>query len=36
VKLCKISTHDNLVDMMTKNVFVAKFEICSSLADITN
>jgi hypothetical protein len=26
VKVCKISTHDNSTDMMTKYVHVAKFE----------
>jgi hypothetical protein len=36
VKLCKISTHDNPADIMMKRVPVAKFEICSSLASITN
>ena len=28
VKVCKISTHDNLADMMTKPVPVAKFGWC--------
>jgi hypothetical protein len=36
VKVCKISTHDNPIDMMTKHVLVAKFELCSSLVGITN
>jgi hypothetical protein len=36
VKVCKISTHDNYVDMMTKHVPIAKFELCSSLVGITN
>jgi hypothetical protein len=36
VKVCKISTHDNPADMMTKHVPVAKFELCSSLVGITN
>ena len=27
VKVCKISTHDNPADMMTKHVPVAKFEL---------
>jgi hypothetical protein len=31
LKVCKISTHDNPADMMTKPVPVAKFELCSSL-----
>ncbi|WVZ53002.1 hypothetical protein U9M48_003996 [Paspalum notatum var. saurae] len=31
LKVCKISTHDNPADMMTKHVPVAKFELCSSL-----
>uniref|UniRef100_I1NVI3 Retrovirus-related Pol polyprotein from transposon TNT 1-94 n=1 Tax=Oryza glaberrima TaxID=4538 RepID=I1NVI3_ORYGL len=34
LKVCKISTHDNPADMMTKPVSVAKFEICSSLVGI--
>jgi hypothetical protein len=36
VKICKISTCNNPVDMMTKHVPVAKFELCSSLVGITN
>jgi ribonuclease HI len=36
VKVCKISTHDNPADMMTKHVPVAKFELCPSLVGITN
>jgi hypothetical protein len=36
VKVCKIGTQDNPADMMTKHVFVAKFELCSSLVGITN
>jgi hypothetical protein len=35
LKVCKISTHDNQVDMMTNPVTVAKFELCSSLVGIT-
>jgi hypothetical protein len=35
LKVPKISTHDNPVDMMTKSVPVAKFEFCSSLVGIT-
>jgi hypothetical protein len=35
LKVCKISTHDNPDDMMTKPVHVAKFELCSSLVGIT-
>ena len=35
LKVCKISTHDNPADMMTKPVPVAKFELCSSLVGIT-
>ena len=31
VKVCKISTHDNPADMMTKSIPVAKFELCSNL-----
>ena len=35
LKVCKISTHDNPADMMTKPVHVAKFELCSSLVGLT-
>jgi hypothetical protein len=35
IKMCKISTHDNPVDIMIKYVSVAKFELCSSLVGIT-
>ncbi|KAK1679181.1 hypothetical protein QYE76_040029 [Lolium multiflorum] len=35
LKVCKISTHDNPADMMTKPVPVSKFELCSSLVGIT-
>ena len=35
LKVCKISTHDNSVDMLTKLVPVAKVELCSSLVGIT-
>jgi hypothetical protein len=35
LKVYKISTHDNHIDMMTKPVVVAKFELCSSLLGIT-
>ena len=35
LKVCKISTHDNPADMMTKPVPVAKFELCSILVGIT-
>nr|CAH65740.1 OSIGBa0127D24.3 [Oryza sativa] len=35
VKVCKISTHDNLADMMTKPVPATKFELCSSLVGVT-
>ena len=35
LKVCKISTHDNPADMMTKPVLVAKFEFCSNLAGLT-
>jgi hypothetical protein len=34
LKVCKISTHDNPADMMTKSVPVAKFELCSSLVGL--
>ena len=35
VKVCKINTHDNPADMMTKPVPVSKFDIFSSLVGIT-
>ena len=35
LKVCKISTHDNPADMMTKPVPVTKFELCSDLVGIT-
>jgi hypothetical protein len=35
LKVCKISTHDNPADIMTKPVHVSKFEFCSSLVGIT-
>jgi hypothetical protein len=35
LKVCKISTHDNPADMMTKPIPVAKFELCSNLVGIT-
>jgi hypothetical protein len=34
LKVCKISTHDNPADMMTKSVPVAKFELYSSLVGL--
>ena len=34
LKICKISTHDNPADMLTKPFSVAKFELCSSLVGI--
>ena len=34
LKIYKIGTHDNLADMMTKFVPVAKFELYSSLVSI--
>jgi hypothetical protein len=34
LKICKISTHDNPADMMTKPIPVAKFELCSSLVGL--
>jgi hypothetical protein len=34
LQVCKIITHNNPVDMMTKPVPVAKFELCSSLVGI--
>jgi hypothetical protein len=35
LKVPKISTYDNLSDMMTKPIPIAKFELCSSLVSIT-
>ena len=35
LKVCKISTHDNPSDMMTKPILIARFELCSSLVGIT-
>jgi hypothetical protein len=35
VKVCKISTHDNAADMITKPVFVAKCELCLYLIGIS-
>ena len=35
LKVCKISTHDNPADMMTKPVPITKFEVCSGLVRIT-
>jgi hypothetical protein len=35
LRVCKISTHENPADMMTKPIHVAKFELCSSLVGIT-
>ena len=34
LNVCKISTHDNPADMLTKLVPVAKFELCSSLVGL--
>lgn len=34
VKVCKIDTHDNPVDMITKPIPMAKSELCSSLAGV--
>jgi hypothetical protein len=34
LKVCKISTHDNPADMMTKPVPVAKFKLFSSLVGL--
>jgi hypothetical protein len=34
LKVCKISTHDNPADMVTKSVYVAKFELSSSLVGL--
>jgi hypothetical protein len=35
LKVCKIHTLDNPVDMLTKPVPVAMFELCSSLVGLT-
>jgi hypothetical protein len=35
LQVCKISTHDNPADMMTKSIPIAKFELCSNLVGIT-
>jgi hypothetical protein len=35
LQVCKISTHDNPADMMTKSVPIAKFKLCLSLVGIT-
>uniref|UniRef100_A0ACD5WX62 Uncharacterized protein n=2 Tax=Avena sativa TaxID=4498 RepID=A0ACD5WX62_AVESA len=35
LKVCKISIHDNHVDMMTKPIPIGKFELYSSLVGIT-
>ena len=34
IKVCKISTHDNAADMMTKSVPTTKFELCSNLVGV--
>jgi len=36
LKVCKINTHDNPADMMTKHVPIAKFELCSSLVGLVD
>ena len=36
VKVCKISTHDNPADMMTKPVTATKFELCLDLVGISH
>ena len=36
LKVCKISTHDNPADMMTKPVPTNKFELCSGLVGISH
>ena len=36
LKVCKISTHDNPADMMTKPVPTNKFELCSVLVGISH
>ena len=35
IKVCKINTHDNPADMLTKSVPRAKFGLCSGLVGIT-
>jgi hypothetical protein len=34
LKVCRISTHENPDDMMTKSISIAKFELCSSIVGI--
>jgi hypothetical protein len=34
LRVCKISTHENPADMMSKPVLIAKFELCSSIVGI--
>ena len=36
LKVCKINTHDNPADMMTKPIPIAKFELCSSLVGLVD
>ena len=36
LKVCKISTHDNPADMMSKPVPTNKFELCSGLVGISH
>jgi hypothetical protein len=36
LKVCKISTHNNPADMLTKPIPIAKFELCSSSVGIIN
>jgi hypothetical protein len=36
VKVCKINTHDNPADMMTKSIPIVEFELCSSLVGVTH
>jgi hypothetical protein len=35
VNVCKIDTHENPADMMTKSITIVKFELCSSLDGVT-
>jgi hypothetical protein len=36
LKVCKISTHDNPADMMTKPIPVSKFKLCLRLVCLMN
>lgn len=34
IKVCKISTHDNHLDMMTKSVSTTEVDLCSNLISV--